>query len=117
MKRLDDWAEELGATITVTSADGTITAMNAASRETFAAEGGAALIGRSVFDCHDEPARTKTRELYDEVKAHHYTIRKNGRKKIVHQMPYVRDGRFAGIVEIVIPIPEDLPHFDRNRKG
>jgi transcriptional regulator with PAS, ATPase and Fis domain len=107
------WLEEFPAAITVTGADGTILEMNARSRETFAKDGGGALVGRSVFDCHPEPARSKTRRLYEDRAPNHYTIRKDGRKKIVHQVPWYRDGVFAGIVELTFPIPDDLPHFDR----
>ena len=109
-----NWCEGLPVAVTVTTADGTIVEMNACSRETFAADGGAALIGRSVFDCHPEPARSKTRELYAGQAANHYTIRRSGQKKIIHQLPWYEGGRFAGMVEISIPIPDDLPHFDRD---
>jgi hypothetical protein len=109
-----DWIDGLPAAVTVTAADGTITAMNERSRETFAADGGGALVGRSVFDCHPEPALTKTRRLYDGQKANHYTIRKNGQRKIIHQMPWFKGGAFGGFVEISIPIPDDMPHFDRD---
>jgi hypothetical protein len=108
------WIEGLPVAVTVTAADGTIIAMNEASRETFASDGGAALIGRSVFDCHPEPALTTTRRLYEAQHPNHYTIRKNGRKKIIHQMPWFEGGTFAGFIEISIPIPDDLPHFDRD---
>ena len=108
------WLEEFPAAITVTGADGTILEMNARSRETFAKDGGGALVGRSVFDCHPEPARSKTRRLYEDRLPNHYAIRKDGRKKIVHQVPWYRDGVFAGIVELTFPIPDDLPHFDRD---
>jgi hypothetical protein len=108
------WLEEFPAAITVTGADGTILEMNARSRETFATDGGGALVGRSVFDCHPEPALSKTRGLYEVRQPNHYTIRKNGQKKIVHQVPWYRDGVFAGIVELTFPIPDDLPHFDRD---
>ncbi len=107
------WVEELPVAITVTDEHGTIIAMNARSRETFAADGGGALVGRSVFDCHPEPARARTLELCERREANHYTIAKRGRRKIIHQLPWTRDGRFAGFVEISIPIPEELPHFDR----
>lgn len=107
------WVEGLPAAVTVTSADGTILAMNARSRETFASEGGGALVGKSIFDCHPEPARTRTRALYAAQQPNHYTIRKNGRRKIIHQLPWFDGGVFAGFVEISIPIPDDLPHFDR----
>jgi transcriptional regulator with PAS, ATPase and Fis domain len=107
------WIEELPAAVTVTDADGMILAMNARSKEAFAKDGGGALIGTSVFACHPEPALTKTRELYARREPNHYTIRKNGQKKIIHQIPWYREGRFAGFVELSIPIPDDLPHFDR----
>ena len=108
------WVDGVQVAITVTAADGTITEMNPRSVETFAADGGAALVGRSVFDCHPEPARTKTLELYADRQPSSYTVRKGGQKKIIHQLPWFEDGRFAGFVEISIPIPDDLPHFDRD---
>ena len=43
----------------------------------------------------------------------HYTIAKGGQRKIIHQLPWFDGGAFAGFVEISIPIPEALPHFDR----
>ncbi len=108
------WSESVGAAITVTDARGTIVEMNARSRETFAADGGSALVGRSVFDCHPEPAAAKTRALYAGRQPNHYTISKNGQKKIIHQLPWFEDGVFAGYIEISIPIPDALPHFDRD---
>jgi transcriptional regulator with PAS, ATPase and Fis domain len=109
-----NWIEGLPVAVTVTTADGTIVAMNARSRETFASDGGGALVGRSIFDCHPEPARTKTADLYDRQQPNHYTILKAGQKKIIHQMPWFENGAFAGFVEISIPIPADMPHFDRD---
>jgi transcriptional regulator with PAS, ATPase and Fis domain len=107
------WTEGLRVAVTVTDAEGRILEMNAASRETFAADGGGALIGQSVFACHPEPAATKTRALFAGVRANHYTISKNGQRKMIHQLPWFEDGRFAGFVELSIPIPDELPHFDR----
>jgi len=109
-----DWVEEFPVAVTVTDADGTIVEMNARSIRAFAQDGGAALIGTSVFDCHPEPSRTKTVQLYAGRAPNHYTIRKGGQKKIIHQIPWTKDGVFAGFVEISVPIPEDLPHFDRD---
>ena len=60
MDETPDWTQELPAAITVTGADGTILEMNAASARTFASDGGLALVGQSVFECHPEPARSKT---------------------------------------------------------
>jgi hypothetical protein len=107
------WVQGLPAAATVTAADGTILAMNDRAAESFAEDGGRALIGRSVFDCHPEPSRTTTIELYRAMAPNNYTIRKNGQKKIIHQLPWYRDGSFAGFVEISIPIPDEMPHHDR----
>lgn len=113
MSEVPAWVEQLPVAVTVTDAQGTIIAMNRRSQETFAADGGAALVGRSVFECHPEPARTKTRALYASRQANHYTISKNGQRKVIHQLPWFRGEEFAGFVEIAVPIPAELPHFDR----
>lgn len=110
----EEWTWDIPAAVTVTDAEGVIVEMNRAARETFKADGGAALIGTNVLDCHPEPARTKTARLYETRAANHYTIQKGGQKKIIHQIPWYRDGAFAGLVEISIPIPEELPHFSRD---
>lgn len=110
-----NWTDSIPAAVTVTDADGTILEMNAEACEVFAEDGGAALIGQSVFDCHPEPSRTKTLDLYKRRAANHYTITtRKGKRKVIHQMPWYRAGEFAGFVEIAIVIPENLPHFDRN---
>ena len=108
------WVKELPVAVTVTDAEGTLVEMNDRSLETFKEDGGAALLGTSVFDCHPEPSKTKTYALYESKAPNHYTIRKKGQKKIIHQLPWFKDGAFAGYVEISIPIPDDLPHFDRD---
>jgi hypothetical protein len=67
------WLEEFPVAVTVTDAQGTILTMNARSRKSFEADGGAALVGTSVFECHPEPARTKTLELFEGRAPNHYT--------------------------------------------
>lgn len=114
MQEDNDWVAGLPVAITVTTADGTIIAMNPRARDTFAKDGGGALIGRSVFDCHPEPARTRTLDLFASRTPNHYTITKEGQKKVIHQIPWFQDGVFAGFVEISIPIPEKMPHFSRD---
>jgi transcriptional regulator with PAS, ATPase and Fis domain len=107
------WPEALGAALTVIDRDGIILQMNARARETFAADGGGDLVGKSVYDCHPEPASSKLRAMMQDGQPSHYTISKRGQRKIIHQMPWFQDGEFAGIVEISIPIPDSMPHFDR----
>ncbi len=109
----DNWTDYVGIAITVTDAQGTITAMNPKSIATFAADGGADLIGSDVLACHPEPSRSRLAEMFRTQQANHYTIRKNGQKKIIHQIPLFDNGEFRGYVEISIPIPDELPHFER----
>jgi transcriptional regulator with PAS, ATPase and Fis domain len=108
------WLREFPVAVTVTDAAGTIVEMNDRSAASFEAEGGAALIGSDVLDCHPEPSRTKTALLYESRLPNHYTIRKGSQRKIIHQIPWFENGAFAGFVEISIPIPDELPHFDRD---
>jgi hypothetical protein len=46
-------------------------------------------------------------------RANSYTVEKLGKKKLIHQTPFSRDGVFAGVVEIGIELPDPLPHFVR----
>jgi hypothetical protein len=42
-----------------------------------------------------------------------YTIEKNGVKKLIFQSPWYKDGKYAGLVELSLEIPFELPHFVR----
>ena len=107
------WAEDIDAAVTVLDAQGVITYMNRRSQEVYAAEGGAALVGKNAFDCHPKPARAKLQAILETRRPNHYTIRKRGQKKIIHQLPRLRDGVLVGVVEISVPIPDEMAHFDR----
>lgn len=111
---VNNWMNQVAAAITVADATGRITEMNPASIATFAADGGAKLIGSDVLACHPEPSRSKLAAMYEQRQPNHYTIRKNGRKKIIHQLPLFENGAFQGYIEISIPIPDQLPQFDRD---
>jgi transcriptional regulator with PAS, ATPase and Fis domain len=110
----DNWINHANIAITVTDAKGIITEMNPASIATFAADGGSGLIGSDILACHPEPSRTKLASMYKSQQANHYTISKKGQKKIIHQIPLFKESIFQGFVEISIPIPDHLPHFDRD---
>lgn len=112
-----DWVREFPAAITVCDARGIIVAMNDTSCLTFADDGGAALIGTNLLDCHPEPARTKVASLLDSKSTNVYTIEKAGVKKLIFQSPWFENGRYAGIVELSLPIPAEIPHFVRDVKA
>jgi transcriptional regulator with PAS, ATPase and Fis domain len=107
------WIDEFPGAVTVCDGEGIVLAMNDASAKTFEKDGGRALIGKSLVDCHPEPARGKLLALLRERRANAYTIEKNGVRKLIYQVPWTRDGQFAGLVEIAFQLPSELPHFVR----
>lgn len=109
------WVKEAPLAVTVCDPEGVIMEMNDRAAGTFAASGGGALVGTNVLDCHPEPARTKLGEIMAGKRTNVYTIRKDGRKKLIFQSPWSLDGRYAGYIELSLEIPESLPHFDRDR--
>lgn len=110
------WVDEFPAAITVCDEHGIIVAMNERAAQTFAKEGGRALIGKSVLDCHPEPARTNLAQLLQNQQKNVYTIEKDGVKKLIYQSPWYRAGKFAGLVELSLEIPFEMPHFVRASK-
>ena len=111
-----NWSKYFPASITVTDATGKIIEMNDVSINSYAKDGGAALIGTNAIDCHEEPTLSKVKKLYTEHGLNVYTITKNGKKKLVYQASYFVEGKFSGIVEMSLPLPEEMPHFDRDKK-
>lgn len=108
------WAEDMNCAVTVCDKEGTIIYMNSKSRATFCKDG-SSLIGSNLFECHPEHARQKIRHMLATGESNSYTIAKNGVKKMIYQAPWrTSDGAIAGLVEISMVIPEDLPHYVRN---
>jgi transcriptional regulator with PAS, ATPase and Fis domain len=108
-----DWEKNFAAAITVCDAEGIILQMNEQSALVFQNDGGYELIGKNALDCHPSPARSKMMDLMKTQQTNVYTIEKNGRKKMIYQSPWYEDGIFTGIVEISLPLPEEIPHFIR----
>ncbi|MGB8959188.1 MAG: hypothetical protein WCC00_09310, partial [Candidatus Aminicenantales bacterium] len=69
----------------------------------------------NVLDCHPEPSRSKLKGMMAERRTNVYTIQKNGRRKLIYQAPWHKDGAYAGFVELSLEIPWDLPHFNRDK--
>lgn len=107
------WDVEFPGSITVCDVTGTIVWMNRRAIEGFAEEGGEKLIGTSLLDCHPEPARSIIEELLQSRRKNIYTIEKKGKKKIIYQSPWYDGDSFAGLVELSLEIPFEMPHFVR----
>ena len=110
------WIEEFPGAVTVCDEKGTVIEMNERSVQSFAEDGGVALIGTNVFDCHPEPARTKLAEMMAGRRTNVYTIEKNGAKKLIYQAPWFRDGEYRGFIELSLDVPFQMPHFVRTGK-
>jgi transcriptional regulator with PAS, ATPase and Fis domain len=109
----NDWIKEFPSAVTVCDAEGIILEMNDKAAKTFESDGGYALIGKNMLDCHPGLARAKTEQLLVAKEKNVYTIEKNGVKKLIYQSPWYRDGKYAGFVELSLEIPFEMPHFVR----
>ena len=109
----NEWINEFPANITVCDADGILLALNDRAASTYEKDGGRALIGKNMLDCHPDAARGKTERLLAAREKNVYTIEKNGLRKLIYQSPWYRDGKYAGFVELSLEIPAEIPHFVR----
>jgi transcriptional regulator with PAS, ATPase and Fis domain len=110
---MHEWLKEFPGAVTVCDRDGIIIEMNERSIRSFEKDGGSALIGKNVLDCHPEPARTELKEMLASGKTNVYTIEKNGQKKLIYQAPWFSDGEYRGFVELSLEIPNTMPHHIR----
>lgn len=105
--------QSLPFAVTVCNRDAEIIYMNDKSVLTFVKDSEDSIIGKSLFDCHNEKSVLKIKELLHSGGSNTYTIEKNGVKKLIHQCPWYHDGKIAGLVEISIILPDEIPHFIR----
>ena len=109
-----DWVNDYPAAVSVCDIHGTIIAMNRLATDNFSKQGGEALLGTSLFACHPEPANIIIRRLLQEQTGNTYFTKKNGVCKLVHQAPWFNEGRFAGLTETVIVLPDQVPTKQRS---
>ena len=109
----NSWIDEFPGAITICDDKGFILSMNQKAVEVFRDDGGLSLVGKNALDCHPEPSRSKFAEMLKSQQENVYTIEKKGKKKLIYQSPWYRQGVFGGIVEISLEIPMEIPHFIR----
>lgn len=105
--------DEFPSAVTICDKEGVVVYMNQKSIQTFEKWGGATLIGKSLYDCHNEQSIKKIKEILATGIPNSYTIEKNGAKKLIHQSPWYENGTLAGLVEISVVLPEEMAHFKR----
>lgn len=111
---MPDWVSGFSCAVMVTDRNGTILYMNDKSAKTYAKSGGRELIGQNIEECHTENSKAIIRRLGAEGGSHAYTIEKQGVKKLIYQAPWFSEGEAAGLVELSIEIPFEMPHFVRS---
>jgi len=113
MNSMENWEEGVIFSVTVCDAGGKILKMNEKARATFIKSGGKDLIGKNLLDCHPEPAKSKLKKMLETPYTRAYTIEKKGIKKLIYQTPWFKAGRPAGLVELSLELPAELPHYIR----
>lgn len=114
LNQLPSMVNELPFAVTVCDTKGIILFMNERSIATFQKYGGAEIIGSSLFLYHHGPSAEILQRLLDTADKHVYTIEKNGIKKIIYQSPWYCKGKFAGLIELSLEIPFEMPHYNRD---
>jgi len=109
-----EWFDELPCSVTVCDADYTALYLNERSAEVNAKDGGKALVGRNLMDCHPPEAQEKLRRVLASGRPNIYTIERNGVRKMIFQAHWKKDGRVGGLVEITFELPAEIPHFVRS---
>ncbi len=111
---MPDWVTSFPGAVTVADRELVIRYMNDKAIATWADKGGASLIGKDLAECHNPKSREMIQRLLETGGTNSYTVEKKGLKKFIYQSAY-RDekGEVAGLVELSMVIPENLPHFVR----
>lgn len=111
---MPDWVTSFPGAVTVSDAENHILWMNDKAAAGYADRGGKALIGKDLLVCHNEQSKGIIERMLASGLPNVYTIEKKGVKKLIYQTPW-KDGtgRIAGLVELSLEIPLELPHFVR----
>jgi hypothetical protein len=107
------WVREFPAELTVCDPAGLLLEMNDAAEAVFSEDGGRALLGSSLLDCHPEPDRSKLETMLKTGQSNVYVNQSKGHQTLFYQSPWYLDGQYAGFVEVSFEIPDEIPHIER----
>lgn len=109
-----EWFDTLDAGITVCDEKGIVTYMNEKAADNLSKYGGFKLLGSNLLDCHSELSRKIIQKMLKNASENIYTTEKGGIKELICQKPVFEKGEFAGIIEITIVLPKEMPHHIRD---
>jgi len=110
---ISDWFQETNVALTVSDKNGQIIYMNQKACAVFS-KFGECLVGSNLKNCHNETSVQKMAHLLESGQSNIYTIEKNGRKKIIIQLPWSSNQAVEGLLELSIELPEEMPHHNRD---
>lgn len=106
------WTKEIDATLIVSDENATVIEMNDKASKVFEKDG--KKVGTRLLDCHPDWAKPKVEELMKVKKPSCYTTEKDGNKNFVYHTPWFENGEYKGLVELIVPLPKDMPHYIRD---
>ena len=106
-----EWVKNFTAAITVCDQDGIVIYMNEKACKTFDKAGEKSMIGQSLFPCHKPESAEKIKYMLENNTTNNYTIEKMASKTYLSK-PMV-GGKVAGMVEISMEIPFEMPNYKR----
>lgn len=108
-----NWAKEIDATLIISDSNGIIIEINDKAKNVFAGNNDK-LIGSKLINCHPKWAKSKVRKLMEEKIPSCYTTETKGKNNFVYHTPWFKNDIYMGFVELVIPIPKNLPNIKRD---
>ena len=108
-----EWLEQFPCSVIVCDRNYRVLYLNDKAAKDHADDGGKALIGTDLMDCHPPEAQEKLREVLASGRPNVYTVERNGKKKLVYQSQWKKGRRVGGVVQLVIELPKDMPRHIR----
>lgn len=72
------------------------------------------VIGKNLYNCHGPRAGAMIRQMIESGDSNTYQVIHHGKHKLLHQTPWYDDeGNVAGLIELDIDLPDNMPVFDR----
>ena len=75
------------------------------------------VVGKNLYNCHGEKAGAMIRHMIESDESNTYQIIRHGKHKLLHQTPwYDEEGSIAGLIELAIDLPDQMPVFNRDKE-
>ena len=113
MKQVFDYLEHVDFAATVCDNEGIVVYQNAISRNN---DGD--VVGRNLYKCHGAKSGEKIRHMIETGENNTYAIIKHGKHFLIRHSPWYEEegGKVAGLIELSIPVPDEYPTYDRDKK-